>query len=133
MIDKLNEIQTAKVVFLVVNKWESKASAIRENRDAKTLFNLIYSELKEILREYHPHELFIDNLSPVKGFLKELKSIFYQDDQDFSNVELRMANSNSWCGLQFSDLLAWSCFRAFENQDRSYMDRIKLKNVVYTI
>ena len=133
MIDKLNEIQNAEIVFLVANKWESKTPAIRDNLDAKTLFRVIYSTLKGILREYHFHEMLIDNLSPVKGFLKELKSIFYQEDQDHSKVEIRMANSNSWCGLQFTDLLAWCCFRAFENQDRSYMDRIKLKNEVYTI
>lgn len=92
--------------------------------DAKTLFHYSYERINEILREFDPRVLLIDNLSPIKGFLKEILSIFKDKKDKHHDLEIHMANSNAWSALQFVDLLAWSCFRAYENGDSFYLDRL---------
>jgi hypothetical protein len=127
MIEMLNLIQNVEIEFLVINKDEYKSRISGKDLSAKSIFQETYRRVKEMLRGYHPRILLLDNLSPIRGFLKELQDIFKNDDDEYTNVEIHMANSNSWSGLQFADLLAWCCFRACENNDRSYLDKITVK------
>jgi hypothetical protein len=130
MIEKLNQIQNAELELLVINKGEYKARTHEKGFTAKMLFQGAYKQIKEIIREHKPRTILFDNFSPIKGFFKDLQDIFKKGDTDYSDVEIRMANSNSWSGLQFADLLAWCCFRMYENNERSYFDKITLKRNV---
>nr|MDO8117493.1 DUF3800 domain-containing protein [Candidatus Sigynarchaeota archaeon] len=133
MIDKLNQIPNVELEFLVINKEEYKVRSHEKTFTAKTVFQRAYKQVKEILRGYHPRTILIDNLSPIKGFFKDLQDIFKKDDEDYIDINIQMANSNSWSGLQFADLLAWCCFRSVENDDSSFLDKITLKRNVTTM
>jgi len=63
-----------------------------------------------------------------KRFKKDLK-------KNCSNLKcnIKHSHSHNFEGLQFADIIAWSCFRKFENKQDFYLDKLKIEQEFYQI
>ena len=73
------------------------------------------SKGKQILRE--------DFNSYFKECLKEKSNI--------DKIKISHSFSHNWDGLQFADLLAWSCFQRFENGKDEYLDILEIEQELF--
>lgn len=134
MLLKLNEIKDAKVLYVVLEKKKLFSDYLKQ--DKHKLYNYVAGKLAQ--------NLVLDGCSSIimridksKGkqllqhdfnqyFLRNLK----KPDVKF---EINHSYSHSWHGLQFADILAWSCFQKFEHSNSAFVDMLEIKQEVYHV
>ncbi len=47
--------------------------------------------------------------------------------------EIQHRDSHNWSGLQFADILAWSCLRKFESNQEEYLSKLRIEQEFYQI
>lgn len=135
MILRLNQVKGAKLFFIVLEKQKVTSEYFKSNKHK--LYDYVAGRLaKNIILEGGCVEVRID-LSKGKHILRE----------DFNKCFLRNLHKNSkptavsifhslshcWAGLQFADVLAWSCFQKFEHSNPVFIDLIILEKEIYFV
>ena len=135
MLKKLNEVSGAKISHIVLDK--SKLYSLYLKEEKHKLYNFIAGKLaKNISLDDCQFEIKIDK-SKGNLFLQEDFNLYFSQKlkEGYSNIKCKIEHSYShgWSGLQFADVLAWSCFQKFEYQNEEYLEEIKLEQEVYQV
>ncbi|MDO8428195.1 MAG: DUF3800 domain-containing protein [Candidatus Diapherotrites archaeon] len=135
MLEKLNEVKTLKVFYIVLEKKKILSEYLKNNKDK--LYNYVAGKLaKNIILEGNQIEIRIDK-SKGKQLLQNdfnnyfLKNLKLKDSK--IKPKIFHSNSHSWSGLQFADVLAWACFQKFEHNNSEFIDLIKIEQEVYHV
>ena len=135
MLKKLNSVKGVKVYYVVLDKSKIYSNYLRS--DKHKLYNFVAGKLAKNI-----------NLSDTNFEIKIDKSkgnLFLQEDfNDYFNKSLKEncgdvvfkiehSYSHSWSGLQFADILAWSCFQKFEFNNESFINELTIEQEVYQI
>jgi len=135
MLEKLNSVTGAKIFHVVLEKKKVVSNFLIN--DKNKLYNFIAGNLaKNIIMNNLDVEIKIDrskgNVLLQKDFNDYFK-ILLEDGCDGIKCSIEHSYSHSWSGLQFADLLAWSCFQKFERSDSSYLEKLNIEQEFYSI
>lgn len=111
MLEKLNLVGNAKVLYVVLEK-----------------------KLAQNLRLSEPNiEIRIDKSKEKQLLQRDFNEYFGGKLNGKDKPKIYHSYSECWAGLQFADLLAWSCFQKFEHSDSRFVDLIKIAQEVYHV
>jgi len=135
MLQKLNSILDAKIYYIVLEKSKLYSNYLKE--DKHKLYNFVAGKLAQ--------NLIFDNTILEIKIDKSKGNLFLQEDfnnyfeqklkEKCKNINCKIEHSysHSWSGLQFADILAWSCFQKFEYNNEEYLKEIKIEQEIYQI
>jgi hypothetical protein len=135
MLEKLNEVKNTKIYHIVLDKSKLYSNYLKEEKHK--LYNFIAGKLaKNISCDDVNFDIRIDR-SKGNLFLQEDFNLYFENKlkEGCQNIicKIEHSYSNNFSGLQFADILAWSCFRKFEYNDDIYVNKIKIEQEVYQI
>lgn len=135
MLSKLNEVPGAKVFYMVLEKKKTSSEFLKE--DKHKLYNYVAGKLARNLPvEKGRVEIRIDK-SKGKPLLQEDFNQYFLRNLNHSerqlDVILHHSYSHNFSGLQFADVLAWSCFQKFEHANSQFVDVLKIEQEVYHV
>ena len=135
MLEKLNDIKGAKIFYIVLEKKKLFSKFLKN--DKHKLYNYVAGKLaRNITLDEMELHIRIDK-SKGKQILREDFNDYFEKRLKEKSSSLRVkidhSYSHSWSGLQFADILAWSCFQKFEHNNNEYIDLIKLEQEVYHV
>jgi len=105
--------------------------------DKHKLYNCVAGKLaRNIIINNSDINIKIDK-SKGKQILREDFNAYFRncltEKSSTVKVTIEHSYSHAWSGLQFADILAWSCFQKFEHDNSAYVDVIKLEQEVYHV
>lgn len=128
MLGRLNDIKNARVLFIVLDKEKLYSEYLRG--DKHKLYNFVAGKLARQIRiDCYETEVRIDKSKGKQVLQDDFNSYFtrlVKETSSISKLNVYHSCSHNWSGLQFADLLAWSCFQKFEHDDSTYTDIIRL-------
>ncbi len=135
MLKKLNSVSNVKIYHVILQK--NKVFSDYLKKDKHKLYNFVAGKLaKNILMNDINVDIKIDkskgNLFLQEDFNEYFKKRLEEDSNDMS-CKIEHSYSHSWSGLQFADLIAWSCFQKYEKDNSSYLDILKVTQEFYII
>lgn len=135
MLLKLNELQNTKIIYIVLEK-KKIFSAYLKN-DSHKLYNYVAGKLAQnIILDELDVEIRIDK-SKGKQLLRDDFNQYFlmklNEKSSIRRITIQHNYSHSWSGLQFADILSWSCFQKFEHNNIEYIDLITLEQEVYQV
>ena len=135
MLNKLNSVKNIKIFHIILEKRKVFSDYLKN--DKNKLYNFVAGKLaKNILMGDTNLEIKVDkskgNIFLQKDFNEYFRKILEQGSEDVK-CKIEHSYSHSWSGLQFVDLLAWSCFQRFENNNPSYLEKLNIEQEFYTI
>ena len=135
MLEKLNGITSAKIFYIVLEKKKIFSEFLKNNKNK--LYNYVAGKLaKHIILDDGDVEIRIDK-SKGKQLLREDFDRYFsrnlKENLKTGKITIHHSYSHSWSGLQFADMLAWSCFQKFEHNNSEYIDLINLEQEVYHV
>ena len=133
MLKKLNEID-AQAICAVFEK--KKLFNKYPRSDKNKLYNYVAGKLAEYILIDTDLEIRIDKSKGKQVFRKEFNEYFGKKliRNKKQRIKIYHSYSHAWSGLQFADIVAWSCFQKFEHGDEKYInlfdkEKIKIYNV----
>ncbi len=135
MLEKLNLVSGVKIFHIILEK--RKVFSNYSKQDKHKLYNYIAGKLaKNILMSDVDVDIKIDkskgNIFLQKDFNDYFKRML-EENSDGIKCKIEHSYSHSWSGLQFADLIAWCCFQKFENNDPSYLEKLRVEQEFYTV
>jgi len=135
MLVKLNDVPKAKIFYVVLEKKKLYSEYLHDNKDK--LYNYVAGKLaKNIILEDVDVEIRIDK-SKGKQLLREDFNQYFlanlKEKSGHRRATIHHSYSHSWSGLQFADLLAWSCFQKFEHDNPEYIELVEIPQEVYHV
>lgn len=135
MLKKLNEVNNAKVFYVVLEKKKIFSEFLKN--DKHKLYNYVAGKLaRNINLDNTDIEIKIDK-SKGKQLLQEDFNKYFMSNLKEKCISIKCkiehSYSHSWSGLQFADILAWACFQKFERNDSSYLDLLNIEQEVYPV
>lgn len=135
MLSKLNEVEKAKVFYIVLEKKKIFSDYLKNN--SHKLYNYVGGKLaKNIILDEFDVEIRIDK-SKGKQLLREDFNRYFiaklNERSKIRKITIYHSYSHSWCGLQFADILSWSCFQKFEHNNSEFIDLLTLEQEVYHV
>ena len=135
MLKKLNEVSGAKIYHIVLDKSKLYSDYLKEKKHK--LYNFIAGKLASNLAlDDCRFDIRIDK-SKGNLFLQEDFNGYFkkrlEEGSPNSICKIEHSYSHAWSGLQFADILAWSCFQKFEYGNEGYLNEIKIEQEVYQI
>ena len=135
MLAKLNDVQEAKVFYVVLEKKKLYSDYLMDNKDK--LYNYVAGKLaKNIILEDINVEIYIDKSKGKQLLREDFNNYFMQklrEESQHKKATIQHSYSHAWSGLQFADMLAWSCFQKFERENSEYIDLITIPQEVYHV
>jgi len=135
MLKKLNEVENAKIFYIVLEKKKIISEYLKNNKHR--LYNYVAGKLaRQIILNDIDVVIRIDKSKGKQLLQHDFNNYFLRNLLERSiprRVEMHHSYSHSWSGLQFADVLAWSCFQKFEHNNSEYIDLIKLEQEVYHV
>jgi hypothetical protein len=135
MLIKLNEIGSAKIFYMVLEKKRIMIDYLKSNKDK--LYNFVAGKLaRNIILSELDVEIRIDKSKGKQLLQQDFNDYFLKNLQEKSNVRkvvIFHSYSQSWSGLQFADILAWSGFQKFEHNNSEYVELLKLEQESYQV
>ncbi len=133
MLHKLNDVIGARVFYMVLEKKKLLSDYLKE--DKNKLYNFVAGKLaKNLPMNKGSVAIRIDKSKGRQMLREDFNEYFVKNlKADDSKIIIEHSYSHSWSGLQFADLLAWSCFQKFEHNNSRYIDVIKLEQEVYHV
>jgi hypothetical protein len=132
---KLSEVKNVKVLYVVLEKKKIASEFLKNNKHK--LYNYVAGKLaRQLLMDNADIELKIDKSKGKQLLQEDFNDYFIKCMKEKSNpakIKIEHSYSHSWSGLQFADILAWSCFQKFEHADDSYINLIKIEQEVYHV
>lgn len=135
MLQKLNFVDGAKVFHLILEKRKVNSSLFLNEKHI--LYNYLAGKLaRNILFDNVDFEIKIDKskgtLFLQKEFNKHFKKMLRISCRGLK-CKIEHRYSHKWSGLQFADVLAWSCFRKFESNQEEYINQLNIEQEFYQI
>jgi len=133
MLSKLNEVNDARVFYVVLEKKKIFSHYLKSNHDK--LYNFVAGKLAQnIPIQGGKIEIRIDKSKGKQVLQQDFNGYFLKKlKNNDAQITIFHSYSHAWTGLQFADLLAWSCFQKFEHQLPDYIDLLKLEQEVYLV
>jgi len=135
MLQKLNLVSGAKAFYMVLEKRKVNSNLFLNEKHI--LYNYIAGKLaKNILFDKVSFEIKIDKSKGTFFLRKEFDKHFrkmLKINCDKLRCEISHKHSHNWSGLQFADILAWSCFRKFEKGQEGYLNQLNIEQEIYQI
>jgi len=135
MLKKLNSVSEAKIFHIVLEKRKVFSGYLKN--DKHKLYNFVAGKLaRNILMSNINIDMKIDkskgNILLRKDFDEYFKKKL-KEGCDYVECKIEHSYSHSWSGLQFADVIAWSCFQKFEQDDNSYLEALNIEQEFYTV
>lgn len=135
MLHKLNEIKTAKLFYVVLEKKKTYSDFLKN--DKHKLYNYVAGKLaNNLILENIDLEIRIDKSKGKQVLQDDFNNYFITRLKEHSSVRkvsIFHSYSHSWSGLQFADLTAWACFQKFEHGDNSYVNILTINQEVWHV
>ena len=135
MLKRLNEIKNAKIFYMVLEKKKIISEYLVNNKHK--LYNYVAGKLaKQIPIHDMDVEIRIDKSKGKQLLQQDFNNYLLKilkEKENLGEIKIYHSYSHSWSGLQFADILAWSCFQKFEHNNNAFIDLIKLEQEVYHI
>lgn len=135
MLKQLNKVQNAKIFYIVLEKKKIFSEYLQN--DKHKLYNYVAGKLaKNIILNKVDIEIRIDKSKGKQLLQQDFNEYFIKNLKEGSSiikVRIEHSYSHCWSGIQFADMLAWSCFQKFEHNNSTYIDIIKLEQEVYHV
>lgn len=135
MLEKLNFVKNAKILYVVLEKRKLISAYLNDNKDK--LYNYIAGKLaKQILMDNCNIEIRIDRRFGKQLLQQDFNVYFIKCLKENSNpykISIEHSYSHNFAGLQFADILAWVCFQKFEHEDNSFIEKLKIDQEVYHV
>ena len=135
MLQKLNDVKGAKAFYIVLEKKKIFSDFLKN--DKHKLYNYVAGKLaRNILLNNMDIHIKIDKSKGKQMLREDFNSYFTKcltEKSTAIKARIEHSYSHSWSGLQFVDILAWSCFQKFESNDSTYIDLIKIEQEVYHV
>jgi len=125
MINELNNLNNAQIHCVVFEKRRNKELFLK--KDMNQLYNHIAGALAKQIEIQDSIIIRIDKSKGKQMLRHEFDEYFLynlKDGSQMRNIEIYHSYSNSWEGLQFVDIIAWSYFQKYERHDNSYVNLI---------
>ncbi|MCR4327790.1 MAG: DUF3800 domain-containing protein [Nanoarchaeota archaeon] len=132
MLKKLNELSGTKVYYIVLDK--SKIYSNYLKKDKHKLYNFVAGKLARNMNFNDTNfEIKIDK-SKGNLFLQEDFNKYFENHlkENCEGIKCKIEHSwsHSWGGLQFADVLAWSCFQKFEYNNENFVNELEIEQEV---
>lgn len=109
----------------------------KENRykigygDNKKAYDILASRLAELINIDKPTFIFIDKSKNKQEEIDDFNELFLNNLNNIKKqpIKIEHADSMHYKGLQMADLISWSTFQNFENDNPEFLDMIKNKVV----
>ena len=109
----------------------------KENRykigygDNKKAYDILASRLAELINIDKPTFIFIDKSKNKQEEIDSFNELFLNNLNNIKKqpIKVEHADSMHYKGLQMADLISWSTFQNFENDNHEFLDMIKNKVV----
>ena len=135
MLDKLNLVPGVKIYYIVLDKSKLYSNYLKEEKHK--LYNFVAGKLAQnIIIDNSDCEIKIDRSKGSLFLQEDFNSYFERKLKEGSkNIKCKIEHSysHSWSGLQFADILAWSCFQKFEYGNEEYIKELKIEQEIYQI
>ena len=135
MLIKLNEVESAKIFYILLEKKKIVSEYLKNNKSK--LYNFVAGKLaRNIPLNNIDVEIRIDKSKGKQLLQQDFNNYFLRNLRERSSIgkaTIFHSYSQSWSGLQFADILAWSCFQKFEHSNSEYVDLITLEQEVYHV
>ena len=135
MLHKLNVVKGAKVFYIVLEKKKIFSDFLKN--DKHKLYNYVAGKLaKNIPLANMDIHIKIDKSKGKQMLREDFNGYFIKCLTEKSSTikpVIEHSYSHSWSGLQFADILAWSCFQKFEHNNSMYIDLVKIDQEVYHV
>ena len=125
ILEKLNNIN-CEVFILVLDKENRYKIGYGNNKKA---YNILASMLTKLINIYKPTFIFIDKSKNNQKEIDNFNELFLNNLNNIKKQPLKIehADSRHYKGLQMVDLISWSTFQNFENNNPEFLDMIKNK------
>lgn len=135
MLLKLNGVEKAKIFYIVLEKKKILSNYLKN--DSHKLYNYVAGKLAQnIILHVFDVEIRIGRSKGKQLLQEDFNQYFLMKLNEISSIRRVTINhscSYSWSGLQFADILSWSCFQKFEHNNSEYIDLITLEPEVYHV
>ncbi|MFH0836721.1 MAG: DUF3800 domain-containing protein [Candidatus Aenigmatarchaeota archaeon] len=135
MLNKLNTLKEAKIFYIVLEKKKLFSQYLKN--DKHKLYNYVAGKLaRNISINNVDVNVRIDNSKGKQLLQQDFNDYFIRNIKERSNIikiTIDHSYSHCWSGLQFADILAWSCFQKFEHNNSEYVDLVTVEQEVYHV
>lgn len=128
ILKKLDNIdyEVYLIVFDKVNRYK-----IGYEYNNKEVYDILASKLAELININTPTFIFIDKSKNKQEEIDRFNERFLNNLTNIQKqpIKIEHADSIHYKGLQMADLISWSTFQNFENENPEFLDLIKNKVV----
>lgn len=116
-------------VFIIVFDKENRYKIGYE--DNKKAYDILSSRLAKLINIDKPTFIFIDKSKNKQEEIDNFNELFLNNLNNIKKQPIKIKHTNSihYKGLQMADLISWSTFQNFENDNSEFLDIIKNKVV----
>ena len=130
-------VVVSSFIYLVQNHVSNRVVASFENRykigygDNKKAYDILASRLAKLINIDKPTFIFIDKSKNKQEEIDNFNEFFLNNLNNIKKqpITIEHADSMHYKGLQMADLISWSTFQNFENDNPEFLDIIKNKVV----
>ena len=101
--------------------------------DNKETYDILASKLAELINIDKPTFIFIDKSKNKQKEIDNFNELFLNSLNNIQKqpITIEHADSMHYKGLQMADLVSWSAFQNFENENHEFIDLIKNKEIKF--
>jgi len=101
--------------------------------DNKETYDILASKLAELINIDKPTFIFIDKSKNKQKEIDNFNELFLNSLNNIQKqpIVIEHADSMHYKGLQMADLISWSAFQNFENENHEFIDLIKNKEIKF--
>ncbi len=101
--------------------------------DNKEVYDILASKLAELINIDKPTFIFIDKSKNKQKEIDNFNELFLNSLNNIQKqpITIEHADSMHYKGLQMADLVSWSAFQNFENENHEFIDLIKNKEIKF--
>ena len=127
ILEKLKNIDY-KVFIIVFDKENRYKIGYGDNKKA---YDILASRLAKLIKIDKPTFIFIDKSKNKQKEIDDFNEIFLNNLNNIQKqpITIEHADSMHYKGLQMADLISWSTFQNFENENPEFIDMVKNKVV----
>ena len=127
ILKRLNNIDYH--AFIVVFDKQNRYK-INQGYDVNHLYDVLAAQLAKSISINQKTAVFIDR-SKNKNHISEFNELFITKLENVKNhpIEINHVNSVNYKGLQVADLISWSTYQAFENENSEFIKIVQNKSL----
>ena len=135
MLTKLNDLNDAKVFFIILEKEKCYSNYLNSNKHK--LYNFVAGKLATNITLDVGNAIVRIDKSKGKQVLRDDFNHYFEkrlkENSSIEKVAIHHSDSNAWSGLQFADVLSWSAFQKMEHSNSEYINVLKISTEAYEV